>query len=225
MESSKWQKGDVIMCCGKEFILEQERPEVKGWWFEADPGKPCREWNPTSGIMFVRRPSSEQKQGDVCPGCGVDQYSLCKDDCPENLAWKAKNPQHQGPILGRLRGQTKHAIIVDEIQPKIECVPICICCTKEQERTARPDELLQTLHHDDTCQYTHDERYMLPRAKAMFRAGQAKRVEEEWAQRANSIASWEMACNENRMASTAAMGSQWRYQPTPSYFKAIGAEK
>jgi hypothetical protein len=53
-------------------------------------------------------------------------------------------------------------------EPVIEQKPVCICCTIQVGDEFKKDPI----RHDDPCRFTHLERYMLPIAKAQFRARQ-----------------------------------------------------
>lgn len=58
--------------------------------------------------------------------------------------------------------------------------PVCICCTDQMLGVRNLDDVgdVYYIRHEDPCQFSHTERWMLPKAKAMFRAAQERKHEE-----------------------------------------------
>ena len=159
MEAKDWQVGDVVRCVdlaglprlviGHEYTISN----IAGFlYFEELPSTFAV--YPYS-FEFVRRPSFTQV---------TDQF-ICID-C---------NMNHSAQSMSTKRHLSCHSCarkFEDVFQPKIELKPVCACCTK----ATFPEPTGDIVRHEDPCQYTHDERYMLPGVKQLFRANQARRV-------------------------------------------------
>jgi len=76
---------------------------------------------------------------------------------PEKPCWNCGEPIAEGSFCG----------CAPETSSCYEQKPVCMCCTSFANWTE--------IYHDDPCQHTHLERYMLPVARAQFRARQLER--------------------------------------------------
>ena len=150
MEADKWQVGDVV----RYTVTDQERYQYN---------QECE----VTSVVGTRGSQYVTINQDDCFNVGcmyTARFQFVRRPSSEQKPVPVYDPQTNTLELPK-------TALIDRFEKKHACA---ICTVQAFGRLMLGDE--EPIRHDDPCQYTHDERYMLPGIRALFRANQARRV-------------------------------------------------
>lgn len=184
-EPKAWKAGDVVRCLeeikyvcdkGAEVVLTQDcyiSPIAggrcikfdntnRGWYADNFQFVRSAKEAQYSRLKMVMTPEAAKSfQKPRCADCGKQLQS---DD---NSRETAEGALCEECLEGRGGGA--------ECRAK----PVCACCTRHEYGSILLEDGQEAIRHEDPCQFSHTERWMLPKAKAMFRERQLVLLHEQ----------------------------------------------
>lgn len=174
---STWKPGDILKTDNFEWVLLEvcgleNRVRVRSltsncWGLDDE-----KLWVSYSHFKLLRRANTEgsgecQSRSNVPDSAGATPAPSAKQcaNCGEEPATEPKESPHYCNYCDAYKGY------------RLEQKPVCDHCTSLALGDSQNYTQADYIRHEDPCQYSASERYMLPLARAMFRERQlAKKV-------------------------------------------------